>query len=102
MCGIAGMVVHDPSRPADVAHVVRMAERLRHRGPDDAGVFGDGSVALAHRRLAVVDLSLRGRQPMCNEDGTIWVVLNGEIYDFAAHRAELRAKGHVLRSETDT
>jgi asparagine synthase (glutamine-hydrolysing) len=65
-------------------------------------VFADGPVALGHRRLAIIDLSPRGRQPMSNEDGSVWVVFNGEIYDFRALREELVAKGHVFRSDTDT
>lgn len=102
MCGIAGMLLHDPLRRANAAVVVRMAERLRHRGPDDEGAWSDGPIALAHRRLSVIDLSARGRQPMSNEDGSIWVVLNGEIYDHGPLRAELLARGHVFRSESDT
>jgi asparagine synthase (glutamine-hydrolysing) len=102
MCGIAGMLARDPGRRADASVVARMAARLRHRGPDDGHVWADGPIALGHRRLSVIDLSPRGRQPMSNEDGSVWVVFNGEIYDHAVLRDELVAKGHTFRSETDT
>ena len=81
-----------------------MRDTLTHRGPDDAGaVVLDGDrVALGHRRLSIVDLSPAGHQPMANEDGTVWITYNGEIYNHEALRAELEAKGHRFRSRTDT
>jgi asparagine synthase (glutamine-hydrolysing) len=79
-----------------------MADTLRHRGPDADGIWADGAVGLAHRRLSVLDLSEAGRQPMGNEDGSVQVCYNGEIYNFAALRQELEAHGHVFRSATDT
>ncbi|MCP4376407.1 MAG: asparagine synthase (glutamine-hydrolyzing) [bacterium] len=80
----------------------RMAETLAHRGPDDHGSYVDGAIGLAHRRLSIIDLSSAGRQPMCNEDRTIWVTANGEIYNFAEIRSELQNAGHRFISNTDT
>jgi asparagine synthase (glutamine-hydrolysing) len=79
-----------------------MCDTIRHRGPDDAGVWlGDG-VGLGHRRLSIIDLSPAGHQPMTNEDGSVWVVFNGEIYNFQTLRLDLEAKGHRFRSNSDT
>jgi asparagine synthase (glutamine-hydrolysing) len=102
MCGIAGQLFHDPSRPVDPAIIRRMTDTLRHRGPDDEGVWSEGPVGLGSRRLAVIDLSPRGHMPMTNEDGSLRIVFNGEIYDFQHLRDELAAKGHVFRSDSDT
>jgi len=102
MCGIAGQLFHDPSRPVDPAVIRRMTDTLRHRGPDDEGVWSDGPVGLGSRRLAVIDLSPRGHMPMTNEDGSLRIVFNGEIYNFQELRDELQAKGHVFRSDSDT
>ena len=82
--------------------IERMAAVLQHRGPDDAGVFVDGIVGLGHRRLKIIDLSPRGHQPMSNEDGTIWVTYNGEIYNFPELREKLVHQGHTFSSRTDT
>lgn len=89
-------------RPADSDAVLRMRDRLVHRGPDDAGLWVDGEVALAHRRLSILDLSPAGRQPMANEDGSVMLVFNGEIYNFQALTEELRGRGHTFHSETDS
>jgi asparagine synthase (glutamine-hydrolysing) len=102
MCGIAGVIWQDPSRPAERAVIAPMVAAIAHRGPDGEGIELLGPAALGHRRLSIIDLSEDGRQPMSNEDGTVWVVLNGEIYNFAALREELEAKGHRFRSRTDT
>ncbi len=102
MCGIAGVIWHDSARPGDGALARSMARALAHRGPDGEGVEVLGPAALAHRRLSIVDLSPLGKQPMSNEDGTVWVTFNGEVYNFEELRAELVAKGHVFRSRTDT
>ena len=101
MCGICGSawLDPDPGMPAD--SLVRMTDRLVHRGPDDSGTHRDGNVALGFRRLAIVDLP-GGHQPLANEDGTIWTVFNGEIYNFAQLRHRLEARGHALRSSGDT
>jgi asparagine synthase (glutamine-hydrolysing) len=104
MCGIAGLLAFDDAFAADQATVARMGDVLRHRGPDAAGtvVRVGERVALAHRRLAIIDLSDAGRQPMANEDGTVWITYNGEVYNHAALRGELEALGHRYRSATDT
>ena len=88
MCGIAGKLWFDPARPADEATVAAMSAALVHRGPDDSGLASDGPVALGHRRLAIVDLSPLGRQPMSSDDGSLLLVVNGEIYNHEALRAE--------------
>ncbi len=102
MCGIAG-IFHPEGRinPADVASVARMTAAQLHRGPDDAGYFDNPFIALGHRRLSIIDLSAAGRQPLSNEDGTIRVVCNGEIYNFRDLRDELRAVGHGFTSVSD-
>src|SRR5262245_47624385 len=81
-----------------------MRETLTHRGPDDAGLYlsPDQTLGLAHRRLSIIDLSPAGRQPMSNEDGTVWITFNGEIYNHAALRRGLEERGHQYRSRTDT
>jgi asparagine synthase (glutamine-hydrolysing) len=99
MCGIAGVVSRSGGATAERAE--RMCALLEHRGPDSAGVVGDGSFALAARRLSIIDLET-GDQPVTNEDGTVHVVQNGEIYNYAELRAELVAEGHVFRSHGDT
>jgi len=104
MCGIAGIVGFTDDFPVGDEVVVRMRDQLAHRGPDDAGAWCDRAqrVALGHRRLAIVDLSAAGHQPMANEDGDVWIVYNGEVYNHQALRRELEARGHRYRSRTDT
>jgi asparagine synthase (glutamine-hydrolysing) len=104
MCGIAGILAFSDAFPLDEATVRRMTDTLRHRGPDDAGtlVRRDERVALGHRRLSIIDLSAAGHQPMGNEDGTVWITYNGEVYNHAELRAGLEARGHRYRSRTDT
>src|SRR5207302_704298 len=100
MCGIAGFFVNGGSvdgRPT----LRRMTDSLRHRGPDDEGFYVDESVALGVRRLSIIDLET-GRQPIANEDGTVWVVQNGEIYNFRELRDELERRGHRFRTASDT
>jgi asparagine synthase (glutamine-hydrolysing) len=101
MCGIVGIVRLDPRESVDAARIVGMRDVLRHRGPDGAGILVDGPVGLGHRRLAIVDVA-GGHQPMSNEDGRLWIVFNGEIYNHAALRRELQEKGHPYRSRSDT
>ena len=102
MCGIAGKVCFDRTAAVDPCLIERMTDAIRHRGPDDGGVWVDGPVGLGNRRLSIIDLSARGHQPMSNEDGTVWIAFNGEIYNFAELRAELAGQGHTFRSNTDT
>jgi asparagine synthase (glutamine-hydrolysing) len=101
MCGIAGIFSADSSAAIDPRAVTRMTDALRHRGPDGEGAHIEPGVALGHRRLAIIDPA-GGHQPMYNEDETIAIVFNGEIYDFAALRDELAARGHVFRNRCDT
>jgi len=99
------MLDDKPGSPAVMAARARaMAETLIHRGPDDSGVWAasDGSVALAHRRLSIVDLSPLGRNPMTWDDGRLWITFNGEIYNFRELRRELQEHGHRFRTKTDT
>lgn len=102
MCGICGYIEFDPSRRANPEWLSPMMDALTHRGPDDKGSLAQGHVALGHCRLSIIDLSQAGRQPMPNEDGTVWVVFNGEFYNFRDYTDILTAKGHVFRSHTDT
>jgi len=76
--------------------IQEMDDALKHRGPDGEGTYMDEQVSLGHRRLAIIDLSEKGRQPMSNEDGSIWLVYNGEIFNFQDLRKELEAKGHIF------
>jgi asparagine synthase (glutamine-hydrolysing) len=101
VCGIAGIVATDGVADGDIAAGLRMREVLTHRGPDGAGVHTDRSALLAHRRLSIVDLA-GGHQPLANEDETVWVTYNGEIYNHADLRATLQASGHRYRTRSDT
>ena len=102
MCGIAGIVHPDAERRVEPKLVERMCDAIRHRGPDDAGVWTGPGAGLGHRRLSIIDLSPAGHQPMCNEDGSLWIVFNGEIYNFAELREPLVRAGHGFRSRSDT
>ncbi len=97
MCGICGYLGFD-----DTDLLQKMTEALAHRGPDDAGAYVAPGVGLGHRRLSIIDLSPAGRQPMTNEDRTVWVTFNGEIYNFGDLRPDLEAAGHRFESRTDT
>jgi asparagine synthase (glutamine-hydrolysing) len=101
MCGIAGIAYRDPSRPVARDLVQRMCAALKHRGPDDEGIFLEGAVGLGMRRLSIIDLS-GGQQPIFNEDGSKVIVFNGEIYNYRELRQRLIARGHVLRTHSDT
>jgi asparagine synthase (glutamine-hydrolysing) len=106
MCGIAGIFHFGAAADHGDAQgtLLRMRDAMRHRGPDDAGIYvsDDRRVLLAHRRLSIVDLSPAGHQPMANEDRSVWIAFNGEIYNHAALRPGLLAHGHTFRSRTDT
>ena len=101
MCGIAGRFNYDPLRPIDRGVLTAMTDAVAHRGPDASGYHVAPGIGLGHRRLSIIDLAT-GDQPLCNEDGTVWTVFNGEIYNFADVRADLAARGHRFRTSSDT
>lgn len=104
MCGICGIIAHNRNGSVSEDVLRRMCAVMKHRGPDDEGVYIDNkgfSAGLGHRRLKIIDLTEAGRQPMANEDGSLWLVLNGEIYNYPQLRKDLKDKGHQFRSNTD-
>jgi asparagine synthase (glutamine-hydrolysing) len=101
MCGIVGIVALDPGDSVDRERLQRMRDAIIHRGPDGEGLWVDGPVGLGHRRLSIIDIA-GGAQPMPNEDESVWLVHNGEIYNHAALRPELEASGHRYRSRSDS
>jgi asparagine synthase (glutamine-hydrolysing) len=101
VCGIVGIVKLDPWETVDEARLKRMRDVLRHRGPDGEGLWIDGPVGLGMRRLAIVDVA-GGHQPMANEDETVWIVCNGEVYNHADLRPGLERHGHSYRTRSDT
>jgi asparagine synthase (glutamine-hydrolysing) len=100
MCGICG-IVSSSDRPIDGSALTLMCESLIHRGPDDEGFYVDDYAGLGIRRLSIIDL-VTGHQPMCNENGTIWLVFNGEIYNYKELRSRLESKGHIFTSSSDS
>jgi asparagine synthase (glutamine-hydrolysing) len=101
MCGICGVVTYQADIPVDRSVLQRMNDSIRHRGPDDEGYYQDAQASLAMRRLSIIDLHT-GQQPISNETGDVWVVYNGEIYNFKDVRAELERRGHTFKTQTDT
>ena len=101
MCGITGILEFDRSKQVDPDLLRRMCRAMLHRGPDDEGVYTAGNIGLAMRRLSIIDLA-HGHQPLSNEDGTLWIVFNGEIYNHSDLRQQLTARGHIFRSHSDT
>src|SRR5271163_1029861 len=101
MCGIFGLLNLKPGGDLPRSLMERMGQVIKHRGPDDDGFYYGRGVALGMRRLSIIDVA-GGHQPLSNEDGTVWVVLNGEIYNFHDLRRELEGKGHVFATRTDT
>lgn len=101
MCGICGKVEFDRGASVSGALIRSMLDTIRHRGPDDEGVYLAPQVGLGHARLSIIDLS-SGHQPLGNENGTVWIVFNGEIYNYQELRNQLLAKGHVFKTQTDT
>ena len=101
MCGICGKIEFDREARVSPSLIKSMADTLWHRGPDDEGYYFSGQVGLGFRRLSIIDLG-GGHQPLCNEDETVWIVFNGEIYNYQDLRSVLLAKGHVFRTESDT
>src|SRR6267143_1275306 len=102
VCGISGIASPGGATMATESAILAMRESMVHRGPDDAGHHRMEGIGLASRRLAILDLTERGRMPMKTPDGRFWIVHNGEIYNYRELRAKLRAQGHSFVSETDT
>ena len=96
MCGIAGFI----GKP-DKKILQQMVRSLKHRGPDDEGIYLDQDISMGMRRLSIIDLTT-GHQPMCNEDRKIWIVFNGEIYNFLELKSDLENKGHKFATKSDT
>ena len=110
MCGICGIINYD-SLPVIQELLRKTCQTFSYRGPDDEGIYTSErtagqrqeiSVGLGHKRLSIIDLSAAGHQPMSNEDGSVWITYNGEIYNFKEQRVELQAKGHAFKSHTYT
>src|SRR5437764_14134579 len=100
MCGIAGIVTNETGG-VDTATIHRMCQTIVHRGPDDDGIYVKDGVGLGMRRLSIIDIA-GGHQPVFNEDKTIWIVFNGEIYNFAELRPDLERRGHTFYTHSDT
>ncbi|HTN70962.1 MAG TPA: asparagine synthetase B, partial [Methylomirabilota bacterium] len=101
MCGIVGILAKSQISEGHKVLLKKMADVLVHRGPDGEGFYFDQSIGLAHRRLSIIDLE-GGKQPLSNEDGTIWVTFNGEIYNYLELREQLIQKGHQFLTSSDT
>ena len=101
MCGIVGFV--DRHKQKEKKEIIKeMADMIKHRGPDAEGYYVDSFVALGHRRLSIIDLSKSGSQPIYNEDKTMAIVFNGEIYNYESLKEDLIKKGHIFKTKTDT
>lgn len=101
MCGIVGVLYKDPQKICSEEMIVRMRDLMFHRGPDDHGIYLDGNLGLGHRRLSIIGIGT-GYQPLSNEDSSIWIVFNGEVYNYKTLRKDLINRGHVFKSESDT
>ncbi len=101
MCGISGIWNYKTGQAVDMERLRLITELIAHRGPDGEGYYTAQGLGLGHRRLSIIDLE-GGRQPMCNEDGTVWIVFNGEIYNYPELRQELQRRGHTFRTNSDT
>jgi len=101
VCGICGIIYHDAQRPVDSRSLRDMARVISHRGPDDEGIYLHNNIGIAVKRLSIIDIP-QGHQPMMNEDESVVVVFNGEIYNHLISRKDLEAKGHVFRTRCDT
>src|SRR6202000_2032945 len=101
MCGICGQYNFGDRAPVSRRKIERMAESIRHRGPDDEGYYIAGPLGFGFRRLSIIDLK-GGHQPMSDQEQSIWVVFNGEIYNFPELKSELEAHGHVFQTKSDT
>jgi asparagine synthase (glutamine-hydrolysing) len=101
VCGICGKLNFDESGAVDPLLINSMLDTIRHRGPDDEGAYAAPGIGLGHRRLSIIDLST-GHQPLSNEDDSVWIVFNGEIYNYQELQQELKSKGHVFKTKSDT
>ena len=101
MCGICGIFNHEQARRVDRSTLATMNRQITHRGPDDEGLFVDGNVGIAMRRLSIIDVK-SGHQPLSNETGDIWIVYNGEVYNHEDLRKDMQARGHSYRTKSDT
>ena len=101
MCGICGIFNYERTRPVERSTLATMNRQITHRGPDDEGLFVEGNVGIAMRRLSIIDVK-SGHQPLSNETGDIWIVYNGEIYNHEALRKDMQARGHIYRTKSDT
>ena len=101
MCGICGIAYSDPSKKVETVQIENMLRTMIHRGPDDSGTHIEGNIGLGMRRLSIIDLEY-GRQPLCNEDGRVWITFNGEIYNYQELRSGLISKGHRFATKSDT
>jgi len=101
MCGITGKIFFDKNRRVEESALHVMTDAIEHRGPDDEGFFISGQVGLGFRRLSIIDLS-HGHQPLANEDESVWIVFNGEVYNYKALQSDLISKGHVFKTQSDT
>src|SRR5579863_2281481 len=101
MCGICGKLLFNPEAKSSGALITAMSDAIAHRGPDDSGLYISGPIGLGFRRLSIIDLG-GGHQPLCNEDGSVWVIFNGEIYNYRDLRKDLLQKGHTFKTNSDT
>jgi asparagine synthase (glutamine-hydrolysing) len=101
MCGICGKLMSDREASVPLGLLKDMASAIIHRGPDDEGFYTSGPAGLGFRRLSIIDLA-GGHQPLCNEDMSVWIVFNGEIYNYQELRAFLLTRGHTFRTHSDT
>jgi len=101
MCGICGLAYVDPARPVELDRLLRMRAAVAHRGPDGAGERREAGVGLGHTRLSIIDVAT-GQQPLANEDGSIWITFNGEIYNYRELATQLQSHGHTFRTRSDT
>src|SRR5262245_34005793 len=101
MCGINGIYYFNPGEVVDKTLLLQMRDSMPHRGPDEVGHYLKGNLGFGHRRLSIIDLST-GQQPLCNEDGTVWITYNGEIFNYEPLRQELLRQGHQFKTKCDT
>src|SRR5579864_659562 len=101
MCGIAGILNTKPGNPVAEQDIRQMLAMIRHRGPDQFGIYLDGQIGLGSARLSIIDLTC-GQQPISNEDRSLWIVFNGEIFNYVELRPDLEAKGHRFATSSDT